>query len=63
MTRPVLRSIPLASVQLGPGTVVITLSVGQWDNFLSVAYALGYTLLELDDNERPVAAYQRGAPS
>lgn len=61
MTRPALRSIPLADVlPLGSRPcVVMTMSRGQWDAILAGAYADGYVLLELDRRERPVAAYQR----
>ena len=34
------------------------MSTGQWDALLAEAYRRGHTLLELDDNERPVAAYR-----
>ena len=40
--------------------VVVTMSVGQWDVFLQVAYDTGHVLLELDDNECPVHAYRKG---
>lgn len=52
-----LRRIPLSEA-LGKGTV-ITMSVGQWDALLAAAYEQGWTLLELDQNERPVRAYRR----
>jgi hypothetical protein len=41
----------------------ITMSRGQWDILLLNAYNRGWIILELDDNERPMAAYRkRGAP-
>lgn len=41
----------------------ITMSRGQWDVLLLSVYNLGWILLELDDNEQPVAAYRKqGAP-
>ena len=61
MTRPPLRAVPLADLlPLGvrPG-VVMTMSRGQWDDTLAASYEPGFVLLELDDNEQPVAAYQR----
>lgn len=61
--RPVLRQIPLDGDILAPGRVTLTMSIGQWDTFLAVGYDMGCTLLELDDLERPVAAYRRGEPS
>jgi hypothetical protein len=55
-----LRSVPLDSVlPLKPGTLTITMSVGQWDTLLAIAYDTGVVLLELDGEEQPVAAYQR----
>lgn len=58
MTRPTLHPIPLAEVTFAPGTLTFTMSVGQWDNLLEQAYSLGATLLELDSDEKPVAAYR-----
>ncbi len=59
--RPPLRSIALADVlPLGSRHVVVmTMSVGQWDTILGGAYEAGFILLELDENERPVHAYQK----
>jgi hypothetical protein len=59
-----LRQIPLAEgLRLAePGRCTMTMSVGQWDTWLQVAYDQGFVLLELDDDEQPVAAYQRQAP-
>lgn len=60
ITRPLLDSIPLEEgVRFAPGTMTVTMSIGQWDEFLSAGYAAGWILLELDNNERPVAAYRR----
>jgi hypothetical protein len=39
------------------------MSVGQWDMLLAVAYDLGFVLLELDGDERPVRAYRRPGPT
>jgi hypothetical protein len=58
MSRPQLHSIPLSEVTFAPGTVTITMSVGQWNLLLAEAYRRGHTLLELDADERPVAAYR-----
>ena len=59
-SRPLLNSIPLSdALPLRPGTVNTTMSPGQWDAFLAVVYDEGGTLLELDDDEQPVAAYRR----
>ncbi len=42
-----------------PGAVIVTMSIGQWDGWLSAAYATGCILLELDDDEIPVRAYRK----
>jgi hypothetical protein len=39
------------------------MSRGQWDSALAAAYDVGFVLLELDDDEFPVAAYcKTGVP-
>ena len=43
------------------GQCIVTMSVGQWDMLLQEAYEQGWTLLEFDRNEMPVAAYRRQA--
>ena len=58
--RPLLDKLPAIPRDLfQPGTLVFTMSIGQWDNLLAAAYQHGATLLELDDAERPVAAYRK----
>jgi len=59
MIRPSLHAIPLGAVKFGPGTVTVTMAIGQWDALLAEAYRRGHTLLELDANEQPVAAYRK----
>lgn len=60
MTRPVLDLLPLSeALPLRAGVVTVTMSVGQWDALLAAAYDQGYVLLELDDDEQPIAAYRR----
>lgn len=60
MTRPVLDPLPLSeALPLRAGVVTVTMSVGQWDALLAAAYDQGYVLLELDDDEQPIAAYRR----
>jgi hypothetical protein len=61
MKRPELNQIPLTSLTFGPGVVIITVSVGQWDAIHAAAYDRGHTLLELDANERPIRAYRKPA--
>jgi len=59
MIRPPLDRVPLPSVlPFRPGAVYVTMSPGQWDTFLAVAYRMGLVLLEVDDDERIVAAYR-----
>ena len=60
MTRPELRRIPLTDAVPPPrGMVMLTMGQGQWDKLLETAYDLKYVLLEVDDDEKPVAAYQK----
>ena len=60
MTRPDLRSVPLAEViPVRPRTLAVTMAQGQWDALLETAYCEGCLLLEVDSNERPVRAYRR----
>ena len=62
MKRPAdLRSIPLATVlPIRPGLgEMITMARDQWDGLLSAAYADGWVLLEMDEQDQPVKAYQR----
>jgi hypothetical protein len=58
-TRPPLREVPLTDVLPVRRLAYITMSVGQWDGLLAAAYAEGFVLLELDDDEQPVRAYRR----
>ena len=58
MKRPPFHPIPLADVTFTRGSLTFTMSQGQWDALLAAAYERGATLLELDVNERPVAAYR-----
>jgi len=63
MKQPKLNEIDLegamAGILEGGGGLVVTMSPGQWDALLSTAYDTGATLLEIDDKEQPVKAYQR----
>ncbi len=55
-----IRKIPLSeAIPARQGVCYCTMSIGQWDDFLCAAYDCGYVLIELDDEERPVAAYMR----
>jgi hypothetical protein len=46
-----------------PGVIYVTMAPGQWDALLATAYTEGCVLLELDELERPVRAYQREGAS
>lgn len=63
MERPILNEAPLGEVisalMGGKRSVVVTMSIGQWDGFLQAAYDHGWNLLELDKNENPVQAYRK----
>ena len=59
MKRPPIHEIPLSEVKLLPGSLMFTMSVGQWDALLAAGYKQGAILLELDANEQPVAAYRK----
>lgn len=58
MRRPDLNEIPISSA-LNRGIFTVTMSIGQWDQFLQSAYDAGAALLELDKKEQPVRAYQK----
>ena len=59
--RPELRRVPLSEVTFRGPMVILTISVGQAMTVAhQAAYDLGGYLLELDDNEEPIAAYHRG---
>jgi hypothetical protein len=63
MKRPKLNEIPIkeamAGILEGDGGLYVTMSPGQWDALLDASYDRGATLLEIDQNEQPVKAYQR----
>lgn len=60
--RPRLREIPLDTAwPPRAGELTVTMSADQWDETLAAMYATGAVLLELDDREQPIRAYQRRA--
>jgi hypothetical protein len=59
MKRPPLHAVAFDDVRIGPGVIVVTMSPGQWTPLLAEAYRRGHTLVELDADEKPVAAYRR----
>jgi hypothetical protein len=64
LDRPNLMPYSLAAAMAAmtghrPGALIITMSIGQWDTMLAVAYEQGWLLVELDDDEMPVRAYRK----
>lgn len=59
MSRPKLFEIPLPEIKAGGR--YITMSEGQWDALLSEAYQRFWILIEVNEDERPVRAYQMQA--
>ena len=60
MKRPKLNKIPMPENLFAPGQFLITMSPGQWDMLLEVAYEDGAILLEVDvvkGMEKVVGAY------
>lgn len=51
--RPALHEIPLP-VELKPGAAFMTIDEGAWDMLIKAAYERGWTLLEMDEDEKPV---------
>ncbi len=58
MNRPELNEISFP-IDLGKPKAIVTMSEGQWDSLLQIAYEEDWILLELDDNEIPVRAYRK----
>lgn len=61
LKRPKLNKISEKSFfeGLSQPMVLITMSPGQWDKLLQIAYDHGHTLLELDENEIPINIYRK----
>ena len=57
MKRPILNEIPVDSIPFP--CMLMTMSIGQWDGLLQNAYDDRWILLELDEDEKPVHAYQK----
>ncbi|MBN2299463.1 MAG: hypothetical protein JXM72_12755 [Deltaproteobacteria bacterium] len=53
-----LNEISVDNIFDGPA-IIITMSTGQWDALLESAYDSGYILLELNEDQVPVKAYQK----
>lgn len=57
---PTLNRVPVSDAfPPRAGSQIITMSPGQWDDLLELAYESGWTLLELDEQDWPVKAYRR----
>lgn len=56
MERPELSPFEFSALN---GHAVITMSEGQWDTLLAIAYDTGWILLELDANEQPLRSYRK----
>jgi len=63
MKRPILNEVSLSDTMdalvNGVPSVIFTMSQGQWDTLLQLAYDEGHTLIELNENEAPMKAYRR----
>jgi hypothetical protein len=60
MPRPKLNEIPLSSaVPIRQGTISMTIDVGAWDKWIENAYNMGSVLIEMDQHERPIRAFQK----
>lgn len=63
LKRPVLNPVGLKKIieNLGHESgFTITMSVGQWDNFLEEGYyRQGATLIEMNQHGQPIAAYRK----
>jgi hypothetical protein len=61
MKRPELNEVSLTDVMAalltGKPSITITMSPGQWDPLLHIAYEVGHNLLEVDANDIPIRAY------
>ena len=57
MIRPKLNKVPFPDYK--KPELIITCNIGQWDILLDDGYKQGATILELDDNENPIAAYKK----
>lgn len=55
--RPALHEVP---VPAGPqrGRVYLTINEGAWDALIKAGYESGFTLIEMDEDERPVRAFR-----
>lgn len=59
-----LRPVSLAEVlPPRPGALYMTMGEAQWDDALAAAYRAGWVLLEVDQHERVVRAFQRASES
>jgi hypothetical protein len=61
MKRPHLNEVKGFAIKdiFAPGQMVVTMSPGQWDEFLELAYNKFALLVELDDNEIPTKGFRK----
>lgn len=63
MKRPVLNEIPLDSAMScltgGKSGTLMTMAPEQWDTLLLEAYENGWTILEVDTDEKPIRAFRK----
>ena len=58
--RPNLNEIPLdSSWPLPSASMSMTIDMGAWDGIIEGAYNAGFVLIELDQHNRPIRAFQR----
>ena len=58
MKRPKLNEVDIIAIAFEPG-VILMMRPNQWDNFLAAGYENGSLLLEVDENETLLGAFQK----
>ena len=58
MKRPKLNEVDVIEIAFEPG-VILTMRPNQWDHLLDAAYKNGSLLLEVDENEILLRAFQK----
>lgn len=58
--RPKLTAIPVATVwPPKPGQMTVTIEEGEWNIIIEICYAAGWVLIEVDEQEQVIRAYQK----
>ncbi len=57
MKAPKLHVVPFPAYS--PELRIITVRRGQWDEIIAEAYNKGWHVIEMDENDKPVRAYQK----